>query len=109
MLFKGRNIAIKFFDDYGSMIPEFRKRAIKEKRFKILTPQQMLKRSPIALVQVKSRNIFKNLLNEIPQLMYSFYQAREITKKVYNNIVSSIKLENRIVSILMNSENIQFP
>ena len=41
--------------------------------------------------------------------MYSFYQAREITKKVYNNIVSSIKLENRIVSILMNSENIQFP
>ena len=81
MLFKGRNIAIKFFDDYGSMIPEFRKRAIKEKRFKILTPQQMLKRSPIALVQVKSRNIFKNLLNEIPSINVFFLSSKRNYQK----------------------------
>ena len=56
ILFKGRNNAIKFFDDYRSMILESRKRAFKEKRLKISTPKQMLEISPIALVQVKSRN-----------------------------------------------------
>ena len=39
ILFKGRNNAIKFFDDYRSMILESRKRAFKEKRLKISTPK----------------------------------------------------------------------
>ena len=33
------------------------------------------------------------------------YQAKEINKKVYNNIMNSIKLENRVDIIFMNSEN----
>ena len=57
---------------------------------KILTPKQMLQRSPIALVQVKAGNNSKSLLNEIRQIAYSFYQSKKITKKVYNNIIKSI-------------------
>ena len=58
---------------------------------KILTPKQMLQRLPIALAQVKAGYNSKNLLNEIPQIVYSLYQSKEITKKVYNNIIKSIQ------------------
>ena len=40
---------------------------------KILTPNQMLKRLPIALAQIKAGNISENLLNEIRQIVYSSY------------------------------------
>ena len=52
----------------------------------------MLQTLPIALAQVKAGNTFESLLNEIRQIMYSLYQAKEITKKVYNNIKNSLKL-----------------
>ena len=55
---------------------------------KILIPKQMLQRLPIALVQVKKGNTPENLLNEIRKIIYSLYRAKEITKKVYNNIMS---------------------
>ena len=58
----------------------------------MLTPKQMLQRLPIAPVQVKADNTSKNLLNEIPQIIYSLYWKKEVTKKVYNNIMNSIKL-----------------
>ena len=61
-------------------------------RIKILTPNQMLKRLPIALAQVKAGNNSESLLNEIRQIVYSLYQSKEITKKVYNNIINSIKV-----------------
>ena len=59
---------------------------------KILTPKKMLQRLPIAFAQVKAGNTSENLLNEIRQIIYSLYRAKEITKKVYNNIMNSIKL-----------------
>ena len=59
---------------------------------KILTPNQMLKRLPIVLAQVKAGNNSERLLNEIRQIVYSLYRSKEITKKVYNNIINSIKL-----------------
>ena len=58
---------------------------------KILTPNQMLKRLPIALAQVKASNNSESLLNEIRQIVYSLYRSKEITKKVYSNIINSIK------------------
>ena len=61
-------------------------------RLKILTPNQMLKRLPIALAQVKAGNNSESLLNEIRQIVYSLYRSKEITKKVYNNIINSIKV-----------------
>ena len=59
---------------------------------KILTPNQMLKRLPIALAQVKAGNNSESILNEIRQIVYSLYRSKEITKKVYNNIINSIKV-----------------
>ena len=59
---------------------------------KILTPKQMLQRLPIALAQIKAGNSSKSLLNEISQIVYSLYQSKEITKKVYNNIIKSMKV-----------------
>ena len=55
------------------------------------TPKQMLQRLPTALAQVKAGSTSENLLNEIRQIRYSLYQAKEITKKVCNNIMNSIK------------------
>ena len=43
---------------------------------KILTPNQMLKRLPIALAQVKAGNNSKTLLNEIRQIVYSLYRSK---------------------------------
>ena len=57
---------------------------------KILTPKEILQRLPIALVQVKAGNNSEILLNEIRQIVYSLYQSKQITKKVYNNIIKSI-------------------
>ena len=59
---------------------------------KILTPKQMLQILPIALVQIKAGNNSENLLNEIRQIVYSLYHSEKITKKVYNNIIKSIKV-----------------
>ena len=59
-------------------------------KLKILTPKQMLQRLPIALAQVKAGNNSESLLNEIRQIVYSLYQSKQITKKVYNNIIKSI-------------------
>ena len=64
----------------------------KRTRLKILTPKQMLQRLPIAVALVKAGNNSENLLNEIRQIVNSLYQSKEITKKVYNNIIKSIKV-----------------
>ena len=48
----------------------------------------MLQRLPIALAQVKTGNTSENLLNEITQIIYSLFRAKEVTKKVYNNIMN---------------------
>ena len=50
----------------------------------------MLQRLPIALEQVKTGNNSEKLLHEIRQIVYSLYESKKITKKVYNNIIKSI-------------------
>ena len=53
----------------------------------------MLQRLPTALAQIKAGNNSENLLKEIRQTVHSLYhQSKEITKKVYNNIIKSIKV-----------------
>ena len=52
----------------------------------------MLQRLPIALAQLKAGNNSKTLLNEIRQIVYSSYQSKQITKKVYNNIIESLNI-----------------
>ena len=83
MLYNARNEAIKFIEDYGLMILEAKKLAREQEGTgpKILTPNQMLKRLPIALAQVKTGNNSECLLNEIRQIVYSFYRSKKIKKK----------------------------
>ena len=45
----------------------------------ILTPNQMLKRLPIALAQIKAGNNSESLSNEIRQIVYSLYRSKKIT------------------------------
>ena len=59
---------------------------------KILTPKQMLQRLPIALGQVQAGSTSENLLSEIRQIIYSLCHAKEINKKVYYNLMNSIKV-----------------
>ena len=78
-----------------NILPEHLKLDVKQKKGtgrKILTPKQMLQRLPIALAQIKVGNNSESLLNEIMQIVYSLYQSNESTKKVYNNIIKSIKV-----------------
>ena len=92
MLYKARNEAIKFYDDYSLMMSEAKTKAkqneTKGTGLRILTPKQMLQRLLIALAQLKAGNNSENLLNEIRQIVYSLYQSKEI-RKVYNNLIKS--------------------
>ena len=92
MLYNARNNAIKFYDDYSSMVSEAKHKATKGTGLKILTPKQMLQRLQIALAQLKPGNNSENLLNEIRQIVYSLYQSKKITNKLYNNIIRSIQI-----------------
>ena len=74
MLYKARNKAIKFLDDYSSMVSEAKNQANNKtsgKGLKILTPKQLLQRLPIVLPQVKAGNNSESLLNEIRNYLYS--------------------------------------
>ena len=91
MLCKARNSVIGFFEDYSSMVSEAKLKTITGTWLKILTPKQMLQRLPIALAQVKAVSNWESLLNEVRKIVYSLYQSKEITKKVYNNIIKTIQ------------------
>ena len=52
----------------------------------ILTPKQILQRLPIDLVQASAGNASENLLNEMIQITYFLYRAKESIKKVYKYI-----------------------
>ena len=54
--------------------------------------KQIFQTLPIALAQVKADNNSESLLNEIRQIVYSLCQSKQITKKVYNNIIKSINV-----------------
>ena len=47
----------------------------------------MLQILAIALTQVKAGKTSENLLNEIRQIIYFLYRAKEITKNVYDNVI----------------------
>ena len=76
MFYKARNEAIKFFDEYSSIVSEAKLKATKGTGLKILTPKQMLHRLLIALAQVKVGNNSENLLNEMRQIIYFFVSIK---------------------------------
>ena len=96
LLSESRQAVIKLFNDYSSIASEAKHKVKYGEgrpsdvvtQLKILSPKQIVQRFPIALAGSTS----ENLLNEIRQTICSLYQAKTITKKVYNNIMNSIKL-----------------
>ena len=54
-LYKARNEAIKFYEDYSLFMSEAKIKATKGTGLKILTSKQMLQKLSIALPQVKVR------------------------------------------------------
>ena len=58
----------------------------------MLTHKQMLQRLSIALAQEKADNKSESLQNEIRKIIYSLYRVNEVTKKLYNNKMNSMKL-----------------
>ena len=83
---------INFYKDYSTMISDTVHDAKYGKKLTVLTPKPMFQILPIVLAQVTVGNTSKNLLNEICQIIYILYWAKKITKKVYNNIMNSIKV-----------------
>ena len=90
-----REEVINFFKDYAKIILDAGQKAKQDEAkqnettqdgtgLKILTSKQMVQRLPIALAQVKARSNSESLLNKIRQIVYSLYQSKEFTKKVYN-------------------------
>ena len=86
--FEGRE---KVLDSFESKIFSLKTKATgilnpNHSRLAILTSKQILQGLRIALAQVKAGNNSEDLLNEIRQI-YSLYQSKQITKKVYNNVI----------------------
>ena len=57
---------------------------------KILTPDQMLSRSPIILAQLKAGNNSQKIISGIRQLLYSLYRSIKLTKTIYNHLINAI-------------------
>ena len=90
-IYNSRQKIIDIFNDSSKIRSEAICKANKKTAgtgHKILTPKQMIQRLPITLAPVKAGNNS----NEIRQIVYSLYQSKQITKKVYDNIIKSIQL-----------------
>ena len=93
--YNSREEVINFFRDYIEMLSNANYDAKQNETsgtgLKVLTPKQVLQRLPIALAQVKAGNNSESLLNKIRQIFHSLYQSKQITKKVYKNIIKSMQ------------------
>ena len=113
-LYESRQEIIDLFNNYSKIKSESvyrsKQNETKGKGLKVLTPKQMLQRLPIVLAQVKAGNNLESLLNEIRQIVFSLCQPKQITQKVYNNIIKSMQWNFtqicvKMDTIFMNSEN----
>ena len=92
-LYNSKEEVVKMFNNYArNMSRNIYDSKQEGTGLKISTRKQMLQRLPIALAQIKVGNNSQSLLNETRQIVYSLYQSKEITKKLYNNILKSIKV-----------------
>ena len=57
---------------------------------KILTPNQMVSRLPIALAQLNAGNNSEKLKSEIRQILYSLYRSKNVAKQIYKSLIDII-------------------
>ena len=73
-LYKSRQEVVNMFNNYAKNVSKSVHEAKHEGTgLKILTSNQMFKRLPIALAQIKAGNNSESLLNEIRQIVYYLY------------------------------------
>ena len=72
------------------MILKFNKQNQQGKGFKILTPNQMLSRLPIALAQLKQEIILKRLKMKSENYCILFIVKKNMTNQVYSNLINYI-------------------
>ena len=77
-LLNGREMVYKAFK---SGIFQNLKESQEGEGLQILTPNQILKRLPIALAEIKAGNNSESLLNEIRQIVYSLIDQKKLLKK----------------------------
>ena len=104
-LYNSREGVVQIFNDYAKNMSRNIYDSKQKTWLKILTLKQTFQRLLIAFAQIKVGNNSRSLLNKIRQIVYSLYQSKEITKKVYNNIIKLIKVSYKMDTIFMNSEN----
>ena len=95
MLYKAWKKVVNFFDDYSTIKSQAKHASLQGEGLKILTPEKIPQRLRIAPAEVKASNISESLLNGIQQIIYSLYPAKEITKKVHNNIMKIISFNSK--------------
>ena len=76
--------------DIVETILEFNNKIHSGQGLKMLTPNQMLSRLPISLVQLNAGNNSEKLKNKIRQLSYSLYRSKKLTKKLFKSLVDII-------------------
>ena len=76
--------------DTVEKILQFDRRNQEGQRLEILTPDQMLNRLPIFLVQLKAVKTSENLKNDMRQLLYSLYRSKKLTKTIYSSLINTI-------------------
>ena len=67
--------------DFVENILEFNRQQ-QGQALKILTPNQILSRLPVALAQSKAGNDSEKLKNETSEILYSLYRSKKLTKKL---------------------------
>ena len=70
--------------------PAAKRRNQQGQGLKMLTPNQMLSKLPIASAQLKAGNNSEKLIYEIRQLLYSFYHSKKLTKTICNHLINAI-------------------
>ena len=76
--------------DIVEKILEFNRQNQQGQGLKILTPNQMLSRLPIALAQSNTGNNSEKLKNEIRQILYSLYRSKKLTPTIYKSLFDII-------------------
>ena len=81
LFYKAWGKVIKSFEDYSTIASDANHPSFQQKGLKISTAKQVIQRLTITLAQVKAGNTSENVLNEIRQIIYFLYQAKDVTKK----------------------------
>ena len=76
--------------DVVEKILEFNKQNHEGKGLKILTPNKMLSRLPIFLVQLNAGNNSEKLKNKTRQILYSLYRSKKLAKQIYKSLIDII-------------------